>query len=128
MNGNDEEAIKLFKKQYGITPHEAGFPKISIYEKQTAFLYATSEEVINAYKMQQNIIRWLMKWFICPLALAVIMWAVVLAKFQDACHPLCIACYIFYGIWVVLLCVLWFKVERANKLVKIGETVTFLNY
>lgn len=52
-----DEAIALFKKQYGKTPKEEGFPVIGIYERQNAFLYAASEEAIESYKTEQNIIR-----------------------------------------------------------------------
>lgn len=124
----NEEAVKLFMKSYGITPQEAGFPEIDIYEKQHAFLYAKYEAVINAYKMQQNILRWVMCWFTWPIAVAFLIWLITLGKSQDAGHPLCIVCYIFYVVWVALLIVLGISVKRADKIVKVGKTITFLNY
>ena len=123
-----DEAINLFKKTYGKTPQELGFSVIDIYEKQHAFLYATSEEVIAAYKTHQNIIRWVMTRFIWPLAIAMLVWLITLAKYGNVGHPLCIASYIFYGVWMVLFIVLYIKVKKAKKLIKLGENVTFLNY
>ena len=127
-----KEAVKLFKQRYGKTPKELGLelglPVIGIYEKQHAFLFAVSEDVINAYKKQQNIIRWLLTWFMWPLAIAMIAWWVTLAKYQDPWHPLFLALYVFYGLWMVLLAVLWFRAKRADKLIKLGKNITFLNY
>lgn len=122
------EAIKLFEQKYGETPSETGLSVISIYEEQHAFLYATSEEVIKAYKNQQNIIRWMIKWYIWPLVLVFLIWLVALLKFQDALHPLCVFAYTFYGIWAVLCIVLGIKVWKAKRIAQLGETITFVNY
>lgn len=121
------EAIDLFKKKYGKTPKELGFPVIGIYKKQHAFLYADTEETIRAYKTHQNIIRWMMTWFMWPLPIALLIWFIALAE-ENVWHPLCIASYIFYGVWGILLVVLSIKVRKAGKLIKLGENVTFLNY
>ena len=64
-----DEAVNLFKEKYGKTPKEQGFSVIDIYEKQHAFLYADTEETIRAYKNHQNIIRWVLAWYLWPLAL-----------------------------------------------------------
>ena len=61
------EAISLFKRTYGKTPQEIGFTEFDIYKKQNAFLYASSQQVIKAYKMQQNILRWIMRWYLGPI-------------------------------------------------------------
>ena len=123
-----DEAITLFKKQYGKTPKSLGFTEISIYEKQHAFLYAKSLEVIEAYKTQQNILRWIITWFVVLIVIAVLIWFVALAEYKNPMHPLCIACYIFYGVWVVLLIVMDIKVKKAEKLIKMGKNITYLNY
>ena len=127
MNRTDE-AVKLFQKKYGKTPEELGFPVIDIYEKQHAFIYAVSAEAIEAYKLQQNIVRWMIKWYVWPIAVAFVLWLVGLAKSQDIWHPMCVLTYIFYGIWLVLFIGLRIKVKPTKPLVKMGETVTYLNY
>ena len=50
-----EEAVSLFRHQYGIHPAQSAYPVIDVYEKQHAYLYASSEEAVKAYKTQQNI-------------------------------------------------------------------------
>ena len=59
-----EEAVSLFRHQYGIHPAQSAYPVIDVYEKQHAYLYASSEEAVKAYKTQQNIIRWMMTYFL----------------------------------------------------------------
>ena len=63
-----EEAVSLFRHQYGIHPAQSAYPVIDVYEKQHAYLYASSEEAVKAYKTQQNIIRWMMTYFLWPVA------------------------------------------------------------
>ena len=123
-----DEAIDLYRKAYGKTPKSLGFTEISVYEKQRAFLYAKSLAAIEAYKTQQNIVRWMMTWFVWPIAVVFLVWLVTLAKSTDAMHPLCIACYIFYGVWVVLALVLGIIAKKADKRITLGKNITFLNY
>ena len=123
-----DEAINLFKKTYGKTPQELGFSVIDIYEKQHAFLYATSEEVIAAYKTHQNIIRGTLFWGLWPLLVAFFVGMTAMCKYQDFWHPLCVACWILYGICFVLYIVLGIKTKRAEKLFELGDNITFLNY
>lgn len=123
-----DEAVDLFRKAYGKTPKSLGFTEISVYEKQHAFLYAKSLAVIEAYKTQQNIVRWMMTRFVWPIAVVFLVWLITLAKSADAMHPLCIACYIFYFVWVVLALVLGIKAKKADKLINLGKNITFLNY
>ncbi|MBO6281986.1 MAG: hypothetical protein J6N49_05610 [Alphaproteobacteria bacterium] len=122
------EAIYLFQEKYGKTPEEAGFPVIDIYEKQHAFLYADSKEVIKAYKTQQNIIRWVLIWYMWPLGLAMINFADALIRCQDPMHWRCLVTYIFFAFWGILLGVLWLKAESADRHMKLGKNITFLNY
>lgn len=63
-----EEAVSLFRHQYGIHPAQSAYPVINVYEKQHAYLYASSEEAVKAYKTQQNIIRLVMTYFLWPVA------------------------------------------------------------
>ena len=122
------EAINLFKEKYGKTPQELGFPVISVYEKQSAFIYAHSEEVIKAYKTQQNILRWIMTRFMWPLAIVMIIGLGALVKYQDTSHPLFSAIFAFFAAYMVFFFILFIKVKRAEKLIKLGKNVTYLNY
>lgn len=124
---DEVEGIKLFKLHYGKTPKEAGYPVIDIYERQHAYLYATSEKVIKAYKTQQNILRWMMLWYMWPMAIAFINFFDAL-KYQDVFHQRCIATYIFFGAWLILAIVLGIKVRQTGKLIELGKNITYLNY
>ena len=123
-----DEAIKLFEKNYGKTPKEAGYPVMDIYKKQHAFLYADSEETIKAYKLQQNIIRGVLMWGLWPLILVMINYANAAVWYHDAFHWRCVATYIFLAIWVILFIVLYIKSYKAERHFKLGKNITYLNY
>ena len=122
------EAVELFKQTYGNSPKNLGFPAIAMYEKQSAFLYATSDEVIRAYKTQQNILRWFMSWFMWPAPIALIAWIVAMVRYHDFLYPACLAIATFGLVYITLFVVLAVRVWLTTRLVKIGRTVTFLNY
>ncbi len=123
-----DEAIALFKKQYGKTPKEAGFPVIGIYERQSAFLYASSEEVIKAYKTEQNIIRGTMFWAVWPLILVMINYANAAVWYHDVFHWRCVTSYVFLAVWLVVVVTLYIKVLKLGKKFKLGENIIYLNY
>ena len=123
-----KEAINLFKERYGKTPKELGLPVIGIYEKQHAFLYADTEEVIKAYKTHQNIMRWQISWYIWLLVPAMINFCYVLFRYQDVMNWRGLATYVFLGIWIILGIVQWLRAKRLDRLIKQGENITFLNY
>jgi len=122
------KAVDLFKDAYSKTPNEAGFPVIGIYEKQSAYLYATSEKVINAYKTQQNIIRWMIVWYLWPFPFAFIGTTMTMMKYASFTHPSFVAWCFFTAIWSILGFVLIAKVLIASRIVKFGKNVTYLNY
>ena len=122
------EAINLFKSTYNKTPEEAGFPVIGIYKRQNAFLYAVSEETIEAYKTQQNILRFMMLWYMWPLLIMFINFFDALVTYQDVLHQRCMTTYIFCSIWLILAVVLYIKVWQTRKIVKFGKTITYLKY
>ena len=121
-------AVDLFKERYGKTPSKAGLPVISIYERQSAYLYATSEKVINAYKTQQNIIRWLMLWYLWPFPVAFIGTTMTMIKYVSFTHPSFVAWCFFTAIWTILGFGLIAKALIASRIVKFGKNVTYLNY
>jgi len=123
-----DEAIALFKKQYGKTPKEAGFPVIGIYERQSAFLYAASEETIESYKTEQNIIRGTMFWGLLPLSLVMINYANAAAWYHDELHWRCVVSYVFLPVWFVVVVTLYIKVLKLGKNFKLGKNITYLNY
>lgn len=123
-----DEAINLYKGMYHKTPEDDGFPAIGIYEKQSAFLYATSEKVIKTYKTQQNIIRWMLVWYFWPFPFAFIGTIISLAKYLDFTYPPFVACSSFMVAWSILGFVLCIKGLMTSRIVKFGKNVTYLNY
>jgi hypothetical protein len=123
-----KEAINLFEKNYGKTPKEAGFPVIGIYERQSAFLYAASEEVIKAYKTHQNIIRGTMFWALCPLILVMINYFDAVERYQEMFHWRCVISYVFLAVWLVVVVTLYIKVLKLGKKFKLCENIIYLNY
>ena len=122
------KAIELFKDAYGKTPKEEGFPVIGLYEKQSAYLYATSETVIKSYKTQQNIIRWLMLWYLWPWPVAFCGTTMTMIKYTSFTHPSFIAWCFFTAFWAILGFILIGRALLASRSVKFGKNVTYLNY
>jgi hypothetical protein len=123
-----DEAIALFKKQYGKTPKESGFPVIGIYKRQSAFLYAASEEVIKAYKTHQNIIRGTIFWALWPLILVMINYFDAVERYQEMFHWRCVISYVFLVVWLVVVVTLYIKVLKLGKNFKLGKNIIYLNY
>ena len=123
-----DEAIALFKKQYGKTPKEAGFSVIGIYARQHAFLYATTEEVIKAYKTHQNIVRGVIFWGIGPLVLIMINCLDAMKRYQEMFHWRCVISYVFLAVWLVVVVTLYIKVLKLGKNFKLGKNIIYLNY
>ena len=121
-------AVDLFKESYGKTPKEAGLPIIALYKKQNAYLYAVSQKVINAYKTQQNIIRWMMLWYFWPFPVAFVGTTMTMMKYASFTHPSFVAWSFFTVIWSILGIVLIAKGLIASRFVKFGKNVTYLNY
>ena len=122
------EAVELFKRHYGKTPEEAGFPVIDVYKKQHAYLYARNSEIIKYYKTQQNIIRWVMLCGVWPIGVAFLNFVTALFGYLNPWHWRCVATYVFFVIWLILFIVLWIKVKQTERVVRINENITYLNY
>ena len=122
------KAVDLFKMRYGKTPSESGLPVIGLYEKQSAYLYATSEAVINVYNTQQNIIRWMMLWYLWPFPIAFIGTTSTMIEYTSFTHPSFVAWCSFTAIWTILGFVLIAKALIVSRSIKFGENVTYLNY
>ena len=123
-----DEAIALFKKQDGKTPKESGFPVIGIYKRQSAFLYAASEEAIKSYKTHQNIVRGVIFWGIAPLVLIMINYLDAMKRYQEMFHWRCVVSYVFLAVWLVVVVTLYIKVLKLSKNFKLGKNITYLNY
>ena len=123
-----DEAIALFKKQYGKTPKEAGFPVIGIYERQSAFLYAASEEAIESYKTEQNIIRGWIVFGMWPLVAIMVNYFDAVERYQEMFHWRCVVSYVFLAVWLVAVVTLYIKVLKLGKNFKLGKNITYLNY
>ena len=123
-----DEAINLYKERCGKTPEEDKFTVVGIYKKQRAFLYATSEEVIKAYKTQQNIVRWIITWYFWPAPFLFIGMLIGFLKKTDFTHPLFIVCAILFAGWAILGFVFITKASKTIRIIKFGENITYLNY
>lgn len=119
-------AVCLFQNRFGQTPQESNYPVISIYEKQHAYLYAETKEAVVAYKTCQNILRWIMRFYLWPIALAVAVLFVGAFKFQNLTHPMVLGAFVFFVCWVIVFFVLCYKVLKADK--KQKDKVIWLNY
>lgn len=122
------EAINYYKERYYKTPKEDGFPVVGIYEKQSAYLYATSEKVIQAFKTQQNMIRWIMVWYFLPFPFIWIGLMATYLMYTSLTYPTFIACSFFMALWSILGIVLMIKVWNASRIVKLGNNITYINY
>lgn len=121
-----EEAIALFQKQFGKTPDESGYSVIDVYQKQHAYLFGKTEDAVKAYKTCQNILRWLMCFYLWPFLIFYIAFFYGLFQFNEFSHPL-VAGTLFLGMcWIVLFLVLGYKVFQADKRQK--GNVIWLNY
>lgn len=122
-----EEAIALFERQYGAKPENTDFRVIDIYKKQRAYLYGTSQEVINAYKTSQNIARWIIVYYFWPIIVDVILLFICLLKYEANIDNLASKILIGFGAaWVVLFWVLWYILIQSEK--KFRGKVVWLNY
>ena len=122
------KAVDLFKEAYDKTPSEAGFPVIGLYERQHAYLYATSRKVIKAYKTQQNIIRWMMSWYLWPFPVAYAGLMFTFAEYRSFTHLSFVALCCFTSIWTILGFVLIAKGLIVSRVIKFGKNITYLNY
>lgn len=122
------KAVDLFKMKYNKTPGAAGLPVIDLYERQRAYLYATSRKVIKSYKMQQNIIRWMMLWYFWPLIVGFVGTIMTMVKYTSLPHPSFVAWCSFMAIWSILGFVLCAIGLITSRTVKFGKNVTYLNY
>ena len=127
-----KEAVKLFKQRYGKTPKELSFeldlPVVGIYEKQHAFLFAVSEEVIKAYKAEQNIIRGWIVFGMWPLVAIMVNYFGAMLRYHDMWHWRCMISYVILAIWLAVFVTLWIKVLKLGKNFKLGKNITYLNY
>ncbi len=121
-----EKAIALFQNEFGQQPANLGYPVIDIYPKQCSYLYAQSVKAAEAYKTQQNILNWIMRFYLFPLFVNVVIGFTGMCKFQNFTHPLVMGTIIFFFCWVILLLVLWHLAAKADK--KHRGKVIWLNY
>ena len=124
-----EEATAKFVAVYGKTPRECNLTEIGIYEKQSAYLFAHSKEEIVAYKTCQNIIRWMMVWYLWPLAVAMLIFmfgALPEVIEGNWLSPLFVGPVAFFVMWGILFLVLCYKALRADRIAR--DRVVWINY
>lgn len=92
-------------------------------------MYAHSKEEIVAYKTCQNIIRWMMVWYLWPLALMMIVLIFCALPEVIAGNWLSIAFVgpvAFFVMWVILFLVLAVKAWHADRVS--CDRVVWINY
>lgn len=125
---NRTNDVALFKRNYGKSPQEMGFFFVEIYDRQKAFLYATSSEVIKAYKLQHRINCWIASHLFYPLLFAFLLLLASYFIFQTLVSPLSVLIYIFFTVWIMLFLVLSYKEKTTCKKIKFGENFIILHY
>lgn len=111
-------AVLLFHEKYRKDPETEGL-KIDYYQAKDMFLYSTSQEAIKAFKICQNILMWLMKYFLGSLFGCFIIEALVLIKFSVAMSTAFYVAFATWGVWVVIfLALAVFCVIQERKIKK----------
>ena len=123
-----KEAIAKFRERFMKSPYDLGFPVIDVYEKQSAFLYGQSKEAVEGYKTCQNIIRWIMVYYLLPMVICVIVFMFGLLQYcnNNVVNPLIIISLTFFVFWIILFIVLYIKAKKADKISK-GKVI-WINY
>lgn len=121
-----EKATALFQEKFGMPFPRSKYPVIEVYKEKRMYLYAASKEAAQAFKICQNIIRWLMLFYLWPLILGLIVFIRKIVKSHDWSSPLIQGVVIFCIIWICLFFILWYKAAKADK--KQKGKVIWLNY
>lgn len=126
----EREAIKKYYDTYGRTPLEDGVKVIDIYTKQKAFLYGRTKEAVDAYKKSQNILRFILTFFMWPIVANVLL---MFFGFKEGAknNNMINGYFIFGCIFFVLYCgvffgILCYRCQKAEK--KHKGNVVWLNY
>jgi hypothetical protein len=125
-----QQAEALYLKMYNRTTKDDKIEFIDIYEKQRAFLYGHSKEVLEAYKTSQNILRFMMKFFLWPvIADFILMFWGFLEGMRT--NNIFNGYFVFGCIFFILYCgvlfgILWYRCLKAEK--KHKGNVIWLNY
>lgn len=131
--GDDEkkcdinEAIRLFSAKYGCKPQDKGFNAISFQETYDFYIYAVSDEVIVAYKQQQKIMNWIVKWYLWLWVAIVVSFVIELIICHNLFHINCLFLYIFAGAWIILYRVLNRKMRKTMPFIEINKTILLVN-
>lgn len=120
------QAIDLFKREYGKTPKEMGFPAIGIYEEKKSFLYARDEAMFALHKKKQKIIFWTLTRYIPILALALTLLILAAVFLGEDSYPMLHCILVFIGVWMIVWGVLAYKCLRITSILDSMGGVIFL--
>ena len=121
------EAISLFSAKYGCKPQDKGFNAISFQETYDFYIYAVSDEVIVAYKQQQKIMNWIVKWYLWVWMAILVSFIIELIVCHNLFHINCLLLYIFAGAWIILYRVLNRKMRKTMSFIEINKTILLVN-
>lgn len=125
-----KQAEALYFRMYNRTVKDDNIKVIDIYEPQSAYIYGSTKEALKAYKTSQNILRFMLTFFMWPVIADFILiffgflYGMKTADMFNGYFVVGCIFFILYG--GVFFNILWYKVRKAEKLYK--GRVVWVNY
>lgn len=126
-NYDEQVAINLFKARYGCEPKDKGFSAITFYKRYKFYIYASSSEVLSAYKLQQRILYWIVKGYLWGWLVILIALIIAIISSHNVFHTSCLSIYVFAGFWIMLYRSLDYKIRQTERLIEVDKTIAFVN-
>ncbi len=114
-------AINKFKLIHGCEPKDKNFVVIDFYKHHNFYIYASSDDVLAAYKLQQKIICWIIKDYVCSWVIIFGTWIASVIIWHNIFHTSCLTIYIFAGFWIMLYRALSKKMLQTEPLIEINK-------
>ena len=125
-----KQAEALYFRMYNRTVKDDNIKVIDIYEPQSAYLYGRTKEALKAYKTSQNILRFMLTFFMWPVIadfILIFFGFLYGMKTADMFNGYFVVGCIFFVLYCgVFFNILWYKARKAEKLHK-GQVV-WINY
>lgn len=125
-----KQAEALYFRMYNRTVKDDNIKVIDIYEPQSAYLYGRTKEALKAYKTSQNILRFMLTFFMWPVIADVLILFYGFfygTQIGNIFNGYSIFGFVFFflycGVFFGILC---YKCVKADKAVK--GRVVWVNY